>query len=173
MPNRDDANVNSRALLASTVAELRAIPDRLSGDDSLLADPWEEIKGQVQEELSPYWPAYLDTIKQFINGQLRRSPRAKLLALSSELKVPAEHKSQISRLLLQRLLAKTKRERVRYVPFDYEYMPHSVEGISIYAQIIERTGMNTCKVLAEGIRGRPRARPLVRLAPSWKPNISA
>ena len=71
--------MNSRALLASIVANLRAIPVRLSGDDSPLADPWEEIKSQVQEELSPYWPAYLDTIKQFINGAVEELPQRSYL----------------------------------------------------------------------------------------------
>lgn len=37
---------------------------------------------------------------------------------------------------------------MRYKPFDYEYMHYSVQGISIYARIIERTGMNTCQVFA-------------------------
>ncbi|MGA3168744.1 MAG: hypothetical protein ABSF14_21800 [Terriglobia bacterium] len=148
MPNRNEAKMNARVLHASIVADLRAIPVRLSGDVSPLADPWEEIKSQVQEELSPCWPAYLDTIKQFINGAVEALPPAKLLDLSSELKVPAEQTSRINRVLLMRLLAKARREKVRYEPFDSEYMHYSLEGISIYAQIIERTGMNTCRVLA-------------------------
>lgn len=140
--------MNARALLASVVADLRAIPVGLSDDDSPLADPWEEIKSQVQEELSPYWPAYLDTIKQCIDGAVARLGSAELLALSSELKVPPEQNSKINRVLLIRLLAKARREKVRYAPFDSEYMHYTLGGISIYAQITEKTGMNTCQVLA-------------------------
>ena len=50
--------MNSTALLATIVAEIRAIPEKLSGDDSPLADPWEEITFEVQDELSPYRSAY-------------------------------------------------------------------------------------------------------------------
>src|SRR5689334_12238904 len=100
--------MNVKELLDSIVAELRAIPVRLSGDDSPLADPWEEIKSQVQEELSPFWPAYLDTIKQCIKGAVEGLAPAELLDLSSKLKVPTENKPQICWKLLIRLLARAR-----------------------------------------------------------------
>ena len=50
--------------------------------------------------------------------------------------------------LLRRLLAKAKREKVRYEPFNYEYVHYSIEGISIDAQILKPTGRHTCWVLA-------------------------
>ena len=141
-------NLNSRALLDSVVAELRAIPERLSGDDSPLADPWEEIKSQVQEELSPYWPAYVDSIKLFINAAVEGLSPANLLALSSELKLRAGESSRIREALLRRLIARARKEKIRYAPFDFEYFWYALSGISIYTQIIERTGMRTCWVLA-------------------------
>jgi hypothetical protein len=90
-------------------------------------------------------------MKQFINGAVEELAPTELLALSSELKVPAEHKSQICRRLLNRPLAKARREKVSCEPFDCEYFRYSIEGLSIYAQIIERTGMNTCQVLAYSV----------------------
>ena len=48
------------------VKELRGIPVRLSGDDSPLADRWEETKEQVQHGLSFCWPAYLEAIRAII-----------------------------------------------------------------------------------------------------------
>jgi hypothetical protein len=113
-------NLNSRALLDSVVAKLRAIPERLSGDDSPLADPWEEIKSQVQEELSPFWPAYLDTIKQFVNAAVQALSSANLLALSSELKLSAGESSRIREALLRRLIARARKEKIRYAPFGFQ-----------------------------------------------------
>jgi hypothetical protein len=41
---------------------------RLSGDDSVLADTWEEIKYQVKAELSFIRLGYLDTINGVIDS---------------------------------------------------------------------------------------------------------
>jgi len=135
-------------LLANMVAELRAVPATLSGEDSELADVWEEIKYQVQEELSLIWPAYVETIKQVIDGAVAKLAPAELLSLCSELKTPTEQSARIREVLLRRLLAKARREKVRYEPFDFEYFWYSAYGISIYTQILKRTGMHTCWVLA-------------------------
>ncbi|HEV2491961.1 MAG TPA: hypothetical protein VG204_02695 [Terriglobia bacterium] len=137
---------NSRALLASIVAELRAVPGALSGDDS--DDAWEEIKEQVQQERSLIWPVYLETIKQVIDGAVGRLAPTELLALSSGLKVPTGDRSRTERALLRRLLAKARMEKIRYEPFDFEYFRYTWSGISIYTQILNRTGMHTCWVAA-------------------------
>ena len=48
---------------------IRGLADvRLSGDNAALPDTWEEIKEQLQNALSPYWPMYLDTMRQFVTG---------------------------------------------------------------------------------------------------------
>lgn len=45
---------------------MREVQDaRLSGEDSELANAWEEVCVQVQGEHSFYWSAYLATMKQF------------------------------------------------------------------------------------------------------------
>ena len=140
--------MNAKQLLDSIVANLRAIPVKLSGDDSPLADPWEEIKSQVHEELSYYWSAYVDTMQQFIERAIEGLAPAELRDLASELKVPAENRAQISSTLLKRLLARASKEKVSYEPFEDEYLRYTIDGLSVYSQIIERTGMSTCKLVA-------------------------
>jgi hypothetical protein len=55
---------------------------------------------------------------------------------------------RIREVLLKRLLAKAKKEKVRYVPFDFEYFLYSICGMCVYAKVIERTGIFTCLILA-------------------------
>lgn len=139
--------MNARTLLADVVTQLRAIPPTLSGDSDL-ADAWEEIKYQVQGELSFLWLLYLDTIKGAIDSALARLRPEELSDLSAELRAPREDGSKIRRALLLRLLARARKEKVRYEPFDFEYFWYSYGEISIYNRIIKRTGMHTCWVLA-------------------------
>jgi hypothetical protein len=103
--------VNARALLADVVADLRRIPPMLSGDDSDLADAWEEIKYQVQGEHSFIWPAYLDTVKGAIDGAVARRTPEELSDLSTELRTPMQDGSRIRRALLLRLLARARKRR--------------------------------------------------------------
>jgi hypothetical protein len=60
--------LNARALLTDVVTKLHDIPPTLSGDDSVLADTWEEIKYQVKAELSFIRLGYLDTINGVIDS---------------------------------------------------------------------------------------------------------
>jgi len=135
--------MNARTLLGRIVAELRDTPGALWRDD---ADPWEEIKEQVQEGLSFAWPAYIDTIKGVIGSAIAQLNPAELEALSSELKVPAGNVRRIEQSLLRRLLAKARMEKVRYEPFDFEYFWYASSGLAIYTQILKRTGKQTCWV---------------------------
>jgi hypothetical protein len=135
-------------LLASVVAELGGIPERIAGDDSPVADPWEEIKSEVQGELSVCWPILLETIDKVIDRVIHRLRPEELLALSTTLKLSVGQESRIRRILLKRLLAKARTEKLRYKPFDFEYIHYSIGGVSVYAQIFERTGLSSCQVLA-------------------------
>ena len=45
---------------------------RLSGDDSGLENTWDEICVQVQEEESIYWDAYDETVRMFVDAELRK-----------------------------------------------------------------------------------------------------
>jgi len=44
---------------------------KLSGDDSELANPWDEICAQVQYEQSIFWDAYQETMEAFIGGEVQ------------------------------------------------------------------------------------------------------
>ncbi len=141
-----------KALLDGVIAELRAVPTRLSGEDSPLADVWEEIKEQVQHELSFYWPSYLDAMNRFIEHQLANLAAAELLLVCEGLKTPADNTSRVKQALLFRLLARARREKVRYAPFDFEYCWYlSSLSFCIYMHIIERTGTHKCRILAYSV----------------------
>jgi hypothetical protein len=55
---------------------------------------------------------------------------------------------RIREALLRRLIARSRKEKIRSEPFDPEYFWYSFSGISIYVQIVKRTGIHTCWVLA-------------------------
>ncbi len=145
--------MTAKTLLATIVSDLRSIPTTLYRDDSPLANAWEEIKEQVQQGLSPYWwPACLMTINGTIEGVVDELSASALVALSREIRVPSGDKTRIRGVLLNRLLAKARREKVKYPPFNFQYVCYSISGIipplCVYAQIIRRTGRFTCWVLA-------------------------
>jgi hypothetical protein len=121
------------------------------GDVSPLADSWEDIKEQIQDKgglSSNCWPFYLMSIRDVIEGTVDELSGTDLLAISHELRVPNGNKGKIAEALLRRLVAKARKEKVRYAPFDFEYFRYSIAGMCVYAQIIERTGVFTCRVLA-------------------------
>ncbi len=140
-----------KALLDAIVAHLRTIPSQLLGDVSPLADAWEDIKEQIQdpEGLSPNcWPFYLMSIKGTIEGTVDELSGPALLTTSQELRAPAGNKGKIAEALLRRLLAKAKREKVRYAPFHFRYFRYSISGMCVYAQVFKRTGLNKCRIIA-------------------------
>jgi hypothetical protein len=137
--------INAKMLLANIVTELREIPGALWRED---ANPWEEIKEQAQGELSSAWPAYIETIKGVIDHEIRKLAPAELQALSCDLKVPAEDGLRLREMLLRRLIARARKEKVRYEPFDFEHFWYVVSGMAIYTQILKRTGKHTCWVQA-------------------------
>jgi hypothetical protein len=66
-----EAPMTPTRALDEIVTALAQLDARLSGDDSPLANPWEEIKDQLKNERSPYWPMYLDIMRQFVTGFVR------------------------------------------------------------------------------------------------------
>ncbi|MFO0376287.1 MAG: hypothetical protein ACK51N_04485 [bacterium] len=63
-------------LVAKVIAEIKAFPPeaRLSGDDSVLADVWEEFKYQIQRGESPFFDAYEDSIRAICAGLVAELP---------------------------------------------------------------------------------------------------
>lgn len=73
-----------REIVDATINALAQMPDncRLSGEDSVLANVWEEICAQVQSEYSFFWDAYVETMVTFLRGFLEdRSPTERDLVL--------------------------------------------------------------------------------------------
>lgn len=55
------------AIILDTIDRLTAMTDcRLSGDDSILQNVWEEVCVQAQAEHSVYWDAYIETIESLL-----------------------------------------------------------------------------------------------------------
>jgi len=136
------------ALLDQAVKEIRAIPAKLSGDDSPLADPWEETKEQVQHGLSFCWPAYLESMRAILEGAVSSLSAEDRARVAAELRAPPDDPGRLGEALLKRLLATAKREKIRYAPFDFKYFRHTICGMAVYARVLERTGRSTCTVEA-------------------------
>jgi len=78
---RDYAKAAGEKVCEQVITELEKITTTLSGDDSPLENPWEEICVQVQGEESFFWDAYLDTMRDFILGILIELPHRDQVAL--------------------------------------------------------------------------------------------
>jgi hypothetical protein len=138
--------MKAKDLLDAVVQSLRDIDARLSGDDSPLADPWEEIKYQLQNQLSHSWPAYLETIRGCISAEVASLSASQLAELAASLK--CDDGSALERKLVQRLLSRGKKEKVKYAPFDFVYFCYPLLDFTVYGRVIERTGLNTLRIKA-------------------------
>jgi len=115
---------------------------RLLGDDSPLANPWEEIKEQVQHGPSPYWPIYQETLRQLTGSFVTQLPLNELDALKAALKVSTQE--AVERKLTQRLLRLAQKEKIDYAPFDFSYFCYALLNFTCYGRVIDRTGLNEC-----------------------------
>ena len=140
--------MNTRAIVNDAIKTIRAIPAKLSGDNSPLADPWEEIKEQVQHEMSFFWQAYLDTMNGIIEGTVDSLSKEDRTAVSAELNVTPEDSQRLCKAIIKRLIARAKKEKIRYVPFDFTHFRYSLGDMAVYAKVLERTGLFTCKIMA-------------------------
>ena len=145
---RREMMMNTKAILENAVSAIRAIPAKLSGDDSPLADPWEEIKDQVQHEMSFFWQAYLDTMNGIIEGSVDSLTKEDRAIIAGELKVPAENSARLCQAILKRLIAKAKKEKIRYAPFDFTHFRYALGDMTVYAAVLNRTGLFTCEIMA-------------------------
>jgi hypothetical protein len=129
--------------LDAIVLSLSEIDAGLSGEDSPLSNPWEEIKEQLQNELSHYWPAYLETIRGSIAALVSSLSASQSAELAASMK--CTEGLALERKLLQRLLARGKRERITYAPFDFAYFCYPLLDFTAYGRVIERTGVHTLR----------------------------
>ena len=145
MPRSTSASkgMTPQAALDAIVSGLREIPSP-SGEDSAWPDVWEDIKDQLQHEASPYWPAYLDTVRQFTAGLVASLDAPMALELQGHLKC---HSVQaVERKLLQRILNRAKREKIQYRPFEFAYFSYGLLDFTVYGRVLERTGLAQCYV---------------------------
>jgi len=140
--------MKAKGIVDDAVRSIRAMPANMLGDDSPLADAWEEIKVQVQGEMSCFWQAYLDTMNAIIAGSVDSLSKEDRLELAAELSVPAENSERLCQALIRKLISKAKREKVRYAPFDFSHFQYSIGEMPVYAEVVERTGLLKCRVVA-------------------------
>lgn len=135
-------------IVNEAVARIRAIPEKLSGDDSALTDLWEEIKEQVQHEESFYWSLYVQTMQDIIERIVVKLSREDRLAIADELCAPPEDTVEICELLYWKLIHEATFEEIGCAPFDFKYFRYSLGDMTVYAEIIKRTGLYSCEVMA-------------------------
>ena len=121
-----EAMMTPKNALDAIVSGLAEIDAGLSGDDSSLADTWEDIKDQLQHEPSGYWPMCLETMHQFVAGLVSGLEGDDLSELQAALKC-SSHKA-LEQKLMQRLLARGKKEKIRLYP-DF---PKSTNTLYLY-----------------------------------------
>jgi hypothetical protein len=72
---REIAKHAANRLARKTIRYLQSLKDCLqSGEDSGLANVWDEICVQVQQEESFFWNAYDETVRQFVAGYVEQLP---------------------------------------------------------------------------------------------------
>jgi hypothetical protein len=67
---RDLAENACQRITRSTIRGLQEMEATLSGDDSELENPWDEICAQVQHEQSIFWDVYEQTMQAFVAGEV-------------------------------------------------------------------------------------------------------
>ena len=80
---RNVASVLCKQLADQAIEDLEALPATLSGEDSGLADVWEELCVQVQTEQSFYWDTYLTMLDETIEARVSALPKPFQDALSA------------------------------------------------------------------------------------------
>lgn len=140
--------INTKTILDDAIRKIRAIRAGLSGADSPLADPWEEVKDQVQHEMSFFWQAYLDTMNGIIEGSINSLSAEDRAVIAEELKIPADAPERLRQALLKRLLARAKKEKIKYAPFNFTHFRYLLGDMTVYAEVLRRTGCFTCEIMA-------------------------
>lgn len=69
------AETAAQRITRKVIAHLQSMDETLSGDDSVLKTPWDEICVQVQYEASFFWDAYDDTVQGIVRGYVTELPK--------------------------------------------------------------------------------------------------
>ena len=147
-PGKKKSSSIKNSIIDDAVNYLRGIQANLSGDDSPLANPWEEIKEQVQNEPSFFWDAYLETMRQFIDGNVEMLSEEDRKVLAEELDLPPDDLVELCGMMMELLLDRAREEEIRYATFDFTHFRYTIEDFDVYARVLERTGLNSCIAMA-------------------------
>ena len=137
--------MDSKQILDKVVARLRGIGYTLSGDDSDLADVWEEIKEQVQHEPSFFWSAYCEAIECYAYGVIDNLTAEELEQTLASFKRPS--REALQREVVRRLMLRAKREKIRLKPFDFEYFWYYLLDFIAYGRVLKRVGLDMCEAV--------------------------
>jgi hypothetical protein len=69
------AQAAAKRITRKVIAHLQSMDETLSGDDSELKTPWDEICVQVQYEASFFWDAYDETVRGILRGYVAELPK--------------------------------------------------------------------------------------------------
>jgi hypothetical protein len=130
----------------SIIEGLKEMPAMLSGDDSPLLNTWEEMKDQLQGELSSFWSAYVETLHQAASGLVANLDDDARSSLRESLKTHSD--ATVERKLTRSVLSRGKREPVQYKPFDFDYFCYRLLDFTVYGRVIQRTGLRECRAQA-------------------------
>lgn len=132
-----------RDLMDNVVSQFRSIEASLYGDDSPLADAWEEFKDLVQNDRYFYLEPYYQTLRAAVDQQVAQLNERSLAQCMEELKASSREKMRSQ--ILNRLASRARKEKVHYDPFEFQYFRHSAFGFSVYLEVLKRTGMTRCE----------------------------
>ena len=85
---------------------------------------------------------YLETMRQFVSGMVGGLEGEELEELKAALKCSSP--VALERKLMQRLVGRGKKEKIRYARFDFEFFCYRLRDFAVYGQVIERTGVYKC-----------------------------
>lgn len=141
--------MDSKQILDKVVAQLRGIGYTLSGDDSDLADIWEEIKEQVQNGPSFFWSAYAQTIEIYTYGVIDSLTPEELEQTMAAFK--RSSRESLQREIIRRLMLRAKREKIRFKPFDFEYFWYYLLDFTAYGRVVKRVGLDKCEAVVYSV----------------------
>jgi len=141
--------MDSKQILDKVVARLRGIGYRLSGDDSDLADIWEEIKEQVQNEPSFFWSAYCEAIECYAYGVINSLTAEELEQTLASF--GRSSREGLQREVVRRLMLRAKREKIRFKPFDFRYFWYPLLDFTAYGRVLRRVGLDRCEAVVYSV----------------------
>jgi hypothetical protein len=93
-----------------------------------------------------YWSVSFETMREIIEGTVDSLSAEDYVVLAAELDMEDEESQLLSEEILQQLLARATEEKIHYAPFDFTHFRYSLGDMTVYAQVLERTGLFSCAI---------------------------